>query len=376
MDNKFDDIRPYTDGELPAAMGRIVNDDNFPAIASYIFPDRPLEEVRALVKGLRSTYGLQTQVMKPMTERVISSSTDGFSYAGLEELDSSLPYLFIANHRDIMLDSTFLQYVLLANGRSTSEITFGSNLMSSSLLVDVGKSNKMFRVVRGGSIKDFYRNSMHLSEYIRYAVTVKGHSIWIAQRNGRTKDGNDMTDKGIINMFCMSCKDNLLKALSELNIAPLSVSYEWEPCDVLKTLEMYASRFGTYVKKKGEDLNSILTGLTQQKGHVHMEFCRPLSYEELCMVTDNSRSECYNLVARIIDRRLWDAYRLYPNNYIAHDILHKETKFSDRYSKAQHEAFLNRLMTLEKFRDYDLSVLREIFLKIYATPVDNKESIV
>lgn len=375
MDNKFDDIRPYTDVELPAAMGRIVCDDNFPAIASYIFPDRPLEDVRALVKGLRSTFGLQTQVMKPMTERVISSSTDGFSYAGLEMLDSSIPYLFIANHRDIMLDSTFLQYVLLSNGHSSSEITFGSNLMSSPLLVDIGKSNKMFRVVRGGSIKDFYRNSMHLSEYIRYTVTVKGHSVWIAQRNGRTKDGNDMTDKGIINMFCMSCKDNLLKALSELNIVPLSISYEWEPCDILKTLELYASRFGAYVKKKGEDLNSILTGLTQQKGHVHMEFCRPLSYEELCMVTDNSRNECYNLVARIIDRRLWDAYRLYPNNYIAHDILHKETKFSDRYSKAQHEAFLNRLMALEKFRDYDLSVLREIFLKIYATPVDNKESI-
>ena len=375
MDNRFDDLRPYTDEELPAAMERIAADGNFPAIASFIFPDRPLEEVRSLVCGIRGTYDLQTQVMMPLTERIIDTTTDGFTYSGTDMLRHGEPYLFIGNHRDIMLDSTLLQYVLLANGHDSSEITFGSNLMSSTLLVDIGKSNKMFKVVRGGNIKDFYRNSMHLSEYLRHTLTEKRSSVWIAQRNGRTKDGNDVTDKGIINMFCMSCKENKVKALAELHIVPLAVSYEWEPCDILKTLELYASRFGAYVKKKGEDLNSILTGISQPKGRVHMEFCPLVTEDELSRVSDTSRNEYYNIVARIIDRRLWKAFRLYPNNFIAHDLLHHECRFSDNYTKAQKEAFQQRMMLLEQFKDYDMSVLMEIFLRIYATPVDNKEQV-
>ena len=147
----------------------------------------------------------------------------------------------MSNHRDIMLDASLLQNVLLAHGHDTSEITFGANLMQGELMIDLGKSNKMFRVERGGNMKDFYLSSMHLSNYIRNAVTRLHHSVWIAQRNGRTKDGNDTTDQGIIKMFCMSHPQDKIEALEQLHIVPVTVSYEWEPCDVLKAIELYMS---------------------------------------------------------------------------------------------------------------------------------------
>ena len=177
--------------------------------------------------------------------------------------------MYLSNHRDIMLDASLLQNALLMNGFDTTEITFGANLMQGQLVIDIGKSNKMFRVERpGGSIREFYKASMHLSEYIRHTIVEKKQSVWIAQRNGRTKDGKDRTDQGIINMFRMS-SEGKSTSLSQLNLLPVSVSYEWEPCDILKTLELYAKRQGPYLKKPGEDLNSILTGILQPKGRVH-----------------------------------------------------------------------------------------------------------
>ncbi|HIZ87736.1 MAG TPA: acyltransferase [Candidatus Coprenecus pullistercoris] len=375
MENKFDDLRPYTDAELPAALGRITEDGHFPDIASYIFPDRPVEEVRAFIRGIRSTLELQLRVMKPLTERIIHDTTDGFTFSGIEALDTSSAYLFVSNHRDIMLDSTLLQYALLTSGHNSSEITFGSNLMSSQLLIDIGKSNKMFKVIRGGNIKDLYNNSMHLSEYIRYTVTQKHSSIWIAQRGGRTKDGNDVTDKGIVNMFCMSRRDDMVLALSELNVVPLSISYEWEPCDVLKALELYVSRSGPYLKKPGEDLHSILTGITQRKGRVHMHFCAQLTEDELRAVPDMSRNGFCAAVAGMIDRRIRDGFMLRPNNFIAHDMLSSSHRFADRYSAQERKVFEEHLRALDGYPGYDSRTLRDIFLRIYAGPVDNRSSV-
>jgi glycerol-3-phosphate O-acyltransferase len=260
-DPKFDDIRPYYEEEIPAAMQRIANSSSFPLLASYVCPGESIEQVRQRIASYTNVHDFQTETMRMVNERVIAESISEFSCDGIEHLSPEESYLYVSNHRDIMLDSSLMQYYLVTQGFDTTEITFGANLMVSQLVIDIGKSNKMFKVERpGGNIKDFYRSSLHLSEYIRHVIKEKHQSVWIAQRNGRTKDGMDATDQGIVKMFCMSEPKDKIKALGDLHIVPVSISYEWESCDILKALELYQSRSQPYVKKPGEDLNSILTG--------------------------------------------------------------------------------------------------------------------
>lgn len=372
-ENIFDDIRPYNAEEFPAAMQRIAQNPSFPILAAYVYPDEPLDEVRRRIAGYRTVTEFQKETMSMVNRRVIDNSITQFSCDGLENLSPERHYLYVSNHRDIMLDSSLLQYFLVNNGFDTTEITFGANLMMNQLVVDIGKCNKMFKVERpGGSIKEFYRCSKHLSEYIRHVITQKGQSVWIAQRNGRTKDGNDATDQGIIKMFCMSCPDDKIKAVDQLHIVPVSISYEWESCDILKTLELYESQFAKYTKKPGEDLNSILTGLVQPKGQVHIELCRPLSHEELARFDELTSNEYHKAVARLIDSRINAAYRLYPNNYIAYDLRYGTTKFQKYYTPEQKQAFLLRVKKLERYDTCDVERLVDIFLGIYSNPAINK----
>lgn len=370
---RFDDIRPYYDEEIPEAMHRITESEHFPLLASYVYPDTPVEEVRRRLLSFRTIYDFQSDTMSRVNEQVIARSITEFTFGGLEMLDPAKQYLFVSNHRDIMLDSSLLQYILLKNGHHTTEITFGANLMSTPLVIDIGKSNKMFRTERGGDMKEFYKKSLYLSEYIRYAITEKRESVWIAQRNGRTKDGNDATDQGIIKMFYMSKADNRVEGLAELNIVPVAISYEWESCDILKTLELYRSRSAKYVKKTGEDLNSILNGLLQPKGRVHIEFCRPVEYDELKRLDDCTGSEFNKRVALLLDERICRNYRLTPNNYIAHDLRSGDNRFADKYTAAEKQAFLEYMAKLYEYNDCDTAVLKEIFLGIYANPVDRKD---
>lgn len=376
MENKFDDIRPYYDEEIPAAMKRIAHSDAFPLLASFVYPDEPLESVRKRVEAFKTTREFQHDTMYKVNEQVILRSTNGFTCSGIERLSPNASYLYVSNHRDIMLDASLLQYFLVSKGFETSEITFGANLMTHPVVVDVGKSNKMFRVERpGGSIRDFYRSSLHLSEYIRHVITEKRQSVWIAQRNGRTKDGIDATDQGIIKMFCLSEPLDKIKAIADLHIVPIAISYEWEPCDVLKALELYQSQFMRYVKKPGEDLNSILTGITQPKGRVHMDLCEPLSVPELMALEGQTNVEYHKAVAQLIDRRINTAYRLYPNNYIAHDLLYGNRRYEQMYSKEEFETFTARLAILDQYDSFDLERLKEIFLGIYANPVENRSRV-
>ena len=368
----FDDIRPYRDEEIPAAMHRIADNDLFPLLSSFAFPDRNVEDVRAEVRSISTVKDFQKQMMWYVNEQIVKRSMSSYTVSGIENLDPSGHYLFVSNHRDIMLDASVLQNVLHAHGFQTSEITFGANLMSSSLVIDIGKSNKMFKVERGGNMKDFYKSSVHLSEYIRHVVTEKGESVWIAQRNGRTKDGNDATDQGIIKMFGISKREDKIKALSELNIVPLSISYEWETCDYMKALELYQSRSEKYVKKQGEDLSSILSGITSFKGDVHLTFC-PMITEQDLMAYDSLPGIEYNReVAKLMDRRIHAGYRLTPNNFVAHDIRFGKHEFKgDRYTDEQKDRFLHHLKKLEKYDVDEPEVLMDIFLGIYSNPVDN-----
>ena len=372
-DPKFDDIRPYYEEEIPEAMQRIANSSSFPLLASYVYPDEPIDVVRKRIAGYTNVHDFQTETMAMVNQRVIDQSITEFSCSGIERLSPDEHYLYVSNHRDIMLDSSLLQYYFVTQEFDTTEITFGANLMSSQLVIDIGKCNKMFKVERpGGSIKDFYRSSLHLSEYIRYTILEKHQSVWIAQRNGRTKDGIDATDQGIIKMFCMSRPDDKIQALSELNIVPVAVSYEWESCDILKAIELYQSQFTKYIKKPGEDLNSILTGILQRKGRVHFELCEPITEEELMQFEDLTNNEYHKAVARLLDSRINAAYRLWPNNYIAHDIRYGSKAFRAFYTTEERAAFMRRLAQLEKYDDCDLDHLKDLFLGIYSNPVERK----
>ena len=369
----FEDIRPYTDEEIPAAMNRIAGSTSFPLLASYVFPDRNIDDVRREVRSYKTTHDFQMGMMYWANRKIIKDSTASFACGGMENIGALTQnaHLYVSNHRDIMLDAALFQNVLVDNGHDTTEITFGANLMQGQIVIDIGKSNKMFKVARpGGSVREFYRSSLLLSEYMRHVITEKQHSVWIAQRNGRTKDGKDRTDQGIIKMLCMSHSDDKVMAIADLNIVPVSVSYEWEPCDILKTVELYERQFGPYIKKPGEDLNSILTGITQYKGNVHFEVCKPLSLDELNEFSDLTSVEFHKAVANLLDQRICSSYHLYPNNYIAHDILYGNRKYSAMYSSEERDAFVHRMNKLQKYEDEcDMDKLYEIFLGIYANPV-------
>ena len=371
---KFDDIRPYYEDEISAAMQRIANSDVFPLLASYVYPSETLEATRERIRSFKTVHEFQHDTMRRVNEQIITRSISEFSVSGLERLSPDKHYLFVSNHRDIMLDASLLQYYFVLNGFDTTEITFGANLMMHPVVIDVGKSNKMFKVARpGGDIKEFYHSSMHLSEYIRYTIKEKGQSVWIAQRNGRTKNGIDQTDQGIIKMFCMSESKDKIKALAELNIVPIAISYEWESCDILKALELYESQYTKYTKKPGEDLNSILTGILQPKGRVHIAICQPIRMVELSAFEGQTNNEYHKSVARLIDSRINTAYRLFPNNYIAHDILYGNTRYQSMYTNEEYNVFLQHLTALDRYEDTcDIERLRDIFVGIYANPVDNR----
>lgn len=369
---RFADIRPYAEAEIAPAMRRIADSELFPLLASYVFPDRKIDDVREHIRSITTTARFQHEVMSKVNEQVIKRSMTDFTYNGIDNLDRDARYLFVSNHRDIMLDSSLLQYILHINGHETTEITFGANLMSHPLVIDIGKSNKMFRVERGGNIREFYQASLLNSEYIRHTISEKRQSVWIAQRNGRTKDGMDRTEPGLVRMFASSMPGDKIRALSELNIVPVSISYEWETCDILKTLELYASRFGKYVKRPGEDLNSILTGIVADKGHVHIEICNPLNIDELLVFDGLTNQEYFKAVARIIDRRINASYHIHPTNYIAYDMRYGMTKYSDRYTSDQRQAFCDRLESLACYSDYEPDVLMDIFLGIYANPINSR----
>ena len=354
----FEDIRPYTDAEIPAAMQRIAAYPEFRVVCGYLFPDKPFDAVASLLTSCRTVDEFQVRFMVPVVESVMDKSTDGVTAEGFGKLDPDRRYLFVSNHRDITLDATFFQVLLHRAGLRTSEITFGANLMQGGLVVDFGKSNKMFRVERPTTVsspREFLRCSMRLSEYIRWTLLEKRESIWIAQRNGRTKDGLDATDQGIIKMFSMAGD------IEDLNIVPLAVSYEWEPCDVLKAAELAAlERDGHYEKRAGEDLHSILAGITQPKGRVHYTVCDPVTPGDLAPWKNLPLNAFCRETANLIDRRLQAGYRIWPNNRIAYDLLSPAA--SGGYTEAEKAAFEAHLAAVPEH-------LRPTVLRIYAGPL-------
>lgn len=375
MDNKFDDIRPYNQDEFLEALQRISNHPNLVYINAFIYPGTPVELLQQKLRSIRSVYDFQRGVMYDAIKRIVEMTTSSFTRSGFEKLDKNKPYLFISNHRDIMLDPAFLDFALFCEGMQTVEISFGDNLMMNQLFADIGRSNKMFKVIRSCSMREMLENSKHLSEYIRDAVTNRRSSVWISQRNGRTKDGIDSTDQGLLKMLSLSKpkEKSYVEAFSELNIVPMSISYEKEPCDIMKAREILIKNTeGVYVKKEGEDARSIMAGMSQPKGRVHMAIADPITADELEEFADQHANIFNNSFAELINRRIRSNYHLMPSNFIAHDILFKQDRFADRYTENERRAFESHVeLQVGSQTDLDPTALREILLGIYANCVDS-----
>jgi acyltransferase family protein len=368
----LDEYRPYYDNEVPEAVARIASDSLFEPIVRYVFPN---EDYKGFVDDFRriaSVDDFQAKVMDKAIGNIVRATAADLSYSGIDLIDPKKSYTYISNHRDIVLDSAILQTIFYANNIKTSEITFGSNLMRPQIVVDIGKINKMFKIIRGGTAKEIFVNSQNVSDYMRYAITHKNESTWIAQRNGRTKDGDDKTQVAVVKMLAMSSDKPFADNLAEMNIAPIAVSYEYEPCDILKTREIYLSRKnGSYTKTANEDINSIITGVTQYKGRIHYTICPPIEADELARYDSASHNEKFRLLAQDIDRRIYRGYRLFPNNYIAFDLLANGSDFDSEYTHTQREAFISYTDKALSLLEGDREELRNIFLGIYANPVGN-----
>lgn len=368
----YEDLRPYRDGEIPAAMRRIADYGMLKDICDYTFPDISLDEIREAILSSATSDEFQVAFGLPLLKRIIDTTMSAFTYGGVSNIDRSKGHLYMSNHRDIVLDGALLQYVLYDNGITTTEITFGSNLISPGFIEDFGRSNKMFKIVRGGSNRDLIQNSQILSAHLHEVVN-EDKSIWISQRDGRTKDGNDRTDQGLVKMLAMGGTDlNVFESLSRLNIIPFAISYEYESCDSLKAREIYISRRGTYTKQPGEDLKSILTGVQQYKGEVHLELCEPITGAEISGLEGENNNETLRNMASLIDRRIISAYKLYGTNYIAYDIRKGTSEFSGKYTTGQREEFTAYLKKQASAIEGDQDEIFDILLDIYATPVVNK----
>ncbi|MDD2595887.1 MAG: acyltransferase [Bacteroidales bacterium] len=373
MTDKFADIRPYNDEEIPAAMQRIVGSELFPVVANYIYPGEDIEMLRCMFLKINTIEQFQYNVMYDVYKKINDNSITQFSYSGFDTMSVDKGYLFVSNHRDIVLDSLLLQYALYCNRLPTSEITFGENLMSHPFIVDIGKSNKMFKVFRSGNMREFMEHSKQLSEYIRDRVVKRDTSIWIAQRNGRTKDGTDITEHGLTKMLGMS-SDRSMQSYIDLNIKPMAISYEIEPCDAFKTQELYLTKInGKYVKQQGEDLQSIVTGITHSKGRVHLAVAS-VSPDDFAEYGDINQAHLHKIVAEVIDKKIHANYKLFPNNYIAHDMRSHSNKYGEHYTNEQKEWFVEHYNHSIEALKGDRDELSSIFLGIYANPVDTAMS--
>ena len=369
----FDKIRPYNADEIPPALKRIVEDPLFPRFVGFLFPEMSADKLKGVIMQCRTTKELQHNIMHGIFRTIVDKTSDGLTVEGIQNISPDKAYTYIANHRDIVLDSSLLGLVLVKAGFDSAEISFGSNLMVSPVISDIWKVNKMFTVFRGGTNREKLQNSLLLSEYIRYTITEKKQSIWIAQRSGRAKDGNDKTEPGLLKMLYTSKRDvSLEKNLGELNIIPTSISYEFEPCDHLKVQEIYTSSRQDYEKKPREDVKSMVAGILQQKGRIRLAIGKPLGIDDFGHIEYNSINDFFEKLAEKIDRQIYMNYHLWPNNYIAYDLLNASNLYRKEYTPSQKEKFWNYIKEKIQGLQGDENDLEQLFLQLYANPVRNK----
>jgi hypothetical protein len=373
--SEFSNIRPYTDAEAVEALGKLADYPVVDIASRHFFPDQSPDFLKGLLKSVKTIDEFQVLVMQKFVRWVIDHTAKNFSYDGVKNIDPSKRFLALSNHRDIILDPAITQLVMYANGIPMTEIAVGDNLITSQTIEWLIRSNRMIKVIRGVSSRELYLSSQLLSKYIRMNITEQRSSIWLAQRQGRTKNGYDITEQGLLKMLDMSGTSDFQQNFEELNIIPMSISYEYEPCDILKAREMVISRKRKYVKSEGEDLNSIMVGIMQQKGNIHLNIGKPLTAEEIAAAAQCDKNDRYQQIRHAVDLRVIEGYKLWKNNYVAYDLLNHSYKYVGYYESSDVEQFVaymtKQLDTVEP--EINREDLRRIFLEIYANPVVTKE---
>lgn len=377
---EFDEIRPYDTGEVQQAFNELLADRQFSTMLRGIVPWLPKSLRNAVLKmafiGVKSPLDFQKRFMKPIVRHIIRKHTDGCTFDDkCLPRDFSLRYTFVSNHRDIVLDSALLDVMLVEAGYPTTvEIGIGDNLLIYPWIKRLVRMNKAFTVRRGLTPKEMLRSSQIMSRYIHYAVTQKHENIWIAQREGRAKDSDDRTQDSVLKMLAMGGEGKPIDSLREINIVPLTISYEFDPCDYLKAQEFQQKRDNPAFKKsRQDDLDNMKTGIFGYKGRVHYHCAAPINtwIDEL---GDLPKTEFFAALSKRIDRELHANYRLFPCNYIALDELEETKKYAQHYTEADKKRFEDYLKgQLEKVKiaNPDVKFLRERMLTMYANPLRN-----
>ena len=378
QNSEFNDIAPFGDEDASAGLSKVANHPAVPWVSKYIFPNQPETYLRDILRSIKTVDQFQSLVMSKAVEWVIRTTVKEFSYDGLERLTAiDGCYLAMSNHRDIILDPAFTQIILYRNGLPMTQIAVGDNLLTDPTVELLIRSNRMIKVIRGISARELYLSSQLLSKYIRETVTGGASSVWIAQKEGRTKNGLDVTEQGLLKMFNMSGSGDFVKDFKELNIVPMSISYEYEPCDILKARELLISRTQKYVKTEHEDLQSIMIGIKQYKGNVHLHIGEPLTDDELYEASLCDKNDRFQSIRHAMDRRIVSGYRLWKTNYMAYDIVSGGSKYAEHYTAEDLAAFLKYIeVQLTKVEpDLNQEDLRDILLHIYSNPVLAKEEL-
>lgn len=370
-DAEFESIRPYTGDEIKTACGRLSQSKEFLAVFSGMTKYKP-EQIVAALSQIYTAEEFQSQFFSPTVEAILKNTTDGVTISGMENIPADGSFLFISNHRDIILDSAILNLYLRANGKRTVQSAVGSNLLVNQWVTDLVKLNGSFIIERGDIPRREMVNSFALrSKYIRDTILEGCNSVWIAEREGRTKNGDDKTQPSLLKMFNMSGPKDFAASFTELHIVPVAISYEWEPCDDLKTSELYTRTVSEYIKTPEEDMHSMRTGLETYKGHVHIAIDKPLADEIAGPTSCPSNGERLAALAHLIDKKIYANFKLWPNNFVAYDLLHSVNKYASHYSIEEKERFI-QIMTQKIERiEGNRSMLNNLFLEIYANPVKN-----
>ena len=369
---RFDSIRPFYDTEVNEAIHSVVNHPMMKALMSFTFPDVEEEVWKDQLKRTHSIRDFQCNFIYNSVQNVLSKSSEGLTTSGFEKLEPNTSYLFISNHRDIILDTSLLNVSLFDHGLVMTASAIGDNLVKKSFLKTLSKLNRNFLVQRGLPPRELLESSKLMSEYIGQLLLRENRSVWIAQREGRTKDGNDSTHSGVLKMLAMgSDESNLMDYFKKIKIVPVSISYEYDPTDALKMPQLIAeANDEIYIKEKNEDFVTLLSGIIGQKKRIHIHVGDILDKEldKIAKDFDNTNKQVQAL-AQTIDDSILQSYKLWPTNYIAYDLLNKSTTYSHFYTENEKSLFERRL---EMKIDQNNPLMVESFLAMYANPVVNK----
>ena len=375
----FSDIAPFDDKDFSEKMACLVKEAGFEHAVKYVMPDLNYKEFVEKLLQIPNKEAFQKQVMYQFLLMLKDKTTSGISSRGTENIKQGMSYTIMSNHRDIVLDASFLNLCLIENHIPTSEVAIGSNLLIFDWITDLVKLNKSFIVKRNIERKKALDAARQLSAYIHYAINEKHENVWIAQREGRAKDSNDITQESLIKMLALEGGGSLLDNVKALNIMPLSISYEYDPNDYLKAKEFLLKKLDPNFKKsEHDDLLSMETGLLGRKGHVHFDLCQCINEDLDKLPVDMAKGDMLKEICRIIDCSIHAGYKIYPINYIAFDRLHKKAHYASHYSEAEAESVDKYIesqldkVDLPDVSELDRHFMREMMYVMYANPLRNK----